>query len=60
MKEESSALVEEILGQFYKELTAEDAVPVHVVDLLKQHFETKSSITPAELKVIFASTPEVS
>lgn len=60
MKEESSALVEEILAKFFKDLTADDAVPNHVVDLLKSHFETKSSITPAELKVIFASTPEVS
>ncbi|MGE4107734.1 MAG: hypothetical protein AB7F66_11005 [Bacteriovoracia bacterium] len=60
MKEENSALVEEILAQFFKDLVADDAVPNHVVDLLKKHFETKSSITPAELKVIFASTPEVS
>ena len=60
MKEESSALVEEILGQFFKELAVDEAVPAHVVDLLKNHFETKSSITPAELKTIFASTPEVS
>lgn len=60
MKEESSSLVEEILAQFFIDLTADTAVPAHVVDLLKKHFETKSSITPAELKIVFASTPEVS
>lgn len=60
MKEESSALVEEILGHFFTELAADEVVPTHIVDLLKKHFETKSSITPTELKTIFASTPEVS
>lgn len=60
MKEESSALVSEILDEFFKELTTDDSIPDYVVNQLKQHFGIKSSITPAELKVIFASAPEVS
>ena len=60
MKEESSALVEEILAQFFAELSQDENIPDHIVDLLKKHFSTKSSVTPAELKSIFASSPEVS
>lgn len=38
MKEENSALVEEILAEFFKELTNDAAVPTHVVTEPVQRF----------------------
>ncbi len=60
MKEETSALVDEVLVKFLDALVDDDKVPAHVTALLRQHFETRSSISPAELRVILSSTQEVS
>ena len=58
MKEESSALIDEILEQFYSALKVDPNIPDHIAELLEKHFNSQSSITPDELNSIYTSILE--
>ena len=59
MPEGSSTIVEEVLEKFFQELTQDEEIDKVVLSKLKDHFNKKPSITPAEIKDIVSALEDV-
>lgn len=55
-----SALLREVLNDFLDRSSKDAVVPTHVLAALKNHFETKTSISAQEVKTILTTSAEVS